>query len=515
MPPENNSEQTPNYQGQISLVGLWIQGRNETVDVRNNFEGMILFENMFEPALTGELIINDLHDICNNLPLVGEEIIYLDLKIPSEDNPTILVPPFQCYSVEEIKGSGADGLNKKWWKLSFTTYAYIAGKWKDGHLGGGEFSGPIHEFVKMLIDGNEEFILGTGVGEEYNREIEETSNNIYYHTQYADYKRLRKDGPQNIFELINQCAENSTHKENQSAANFHFWQDLFGWKFKSIESLMDQEPVKIFCETVSADGVAPDACSRLDSQIINAPVVIDGGNQLKLGRRGAFASRFHYYRPRIDIESNPNWMISSIDTFYYKVNCRFIDRFPAAIYGFRRAGDGEDTHRWHYAFAEVYLEYDYETHTPSFRIKPLSENPIRSSVEFTEEGPVVAEDPFFIPAHNTMEIGNDNDWDYDKQRGWEAPGMRIDTKMWKESCFKIQPIRGSLPAHALDGILNNTQEDVEDISDNMEVARSFPIVEMKIYKDVNNQPHYFFAAENAADGECDPEDTMGECNLQS
>ena len=186
MPPENNSEQTPNYQGQISLVGLWIQGRNETVDVRNNFEGMILFENMFEPALTGELIINDLHDIGNNLPLVGEEIIYLDLKIPSEDNPTILVPPFQCYSVEEIKGSGADGLNKKWWKLSFTTYAYIAGKWKDGHLGGGEFSGPIHEFVKMLIDGNEEFILGTGVGEEYNREIEETSNNIYYHTQYAD-----------------------------------------------------------------------------------------------------------------------------------------------------------------------------------------------------------------------------------------------------------------------------------------------------------------------------------------
>ena len=297
-----------------------------------------------------------------------------------------------------------------------------------------------------------------------------------------------------------------------------FYQDMYGWKFKSIESMMDGDSVEVFCENVYADGVADSGlCGLKSRQIIGRPKIIKMGNRLELASRGAWSSMFNYSPPRIDVEKYPYWMVSSIETFYYKVNCRFLDRFPAAIVGFKRASKSVDenpewdVHRWHYAFAEVYLEYNYETHTPMFRIKPLSENPIRSNIKFTEEGIEEQEDVFYEPAHNTMEIGNDGYYDNGSRTGWEAPGVRIDTKMWEESCFKIQPIRGSHPMRGGEG--NNTDEDDDWdwVDDNVYPMGYWPIVDMKIYKDVEGQPHYFFTAENSADGECSEADANGDC----
>jgi len=108
-----------------------------------------------------------------------------------------------------------------------------------------------------------------------------------------------------------------------------------------------------------------------------------------------------------------------------------------------------------------------------------------------------------------MEMGNDNWFNYDERKGWEAPGMRIDTKMWEESCFKIQPIRGSFPYESTPN--NTIGPMVSEIGDDDEVREKFPVVDMKIYKDVDGKPHYFFTAANAADGECNPEDADGDC----
>jgi len=503
------------FQGQIKIKNLLIVSRNGVIfDVleKEALDEIVIYEDMFEPCLSGKMVITDQKDYANNIPLVGEEMLILDVEV--EDGGEILVPAMSVYSVEEIKGKDSDAVGTRWWALRFSAWNYVATKWKAEHLLE-DFEGPVHEFVQKLYDGAKEtFEAANGQEDKYLIDIEPTSNNIVYKNQYVDYPSLRQDGPKNVITLINQCAENATHKTNKSAANFLFWQDIFGWKFKSIESLMDQDTVKVYCESVQLDGAGElGPCGLRDSQIIDNPKIIDMGNRLQLARDGMYASMMRYSPPRVDVEKNPYWMVSGIETFYYKVNCRFLDRFPAAIVGFKST---EDVHRWHYAFAEVYLEYNYNTHRPVFKVKPMSENPIRSSVEFTEDGAVNI-DEFGHPAHNTMEMGNDGWWCNEgpcgggapPRIGWEAPGVRIDTKMWEESCFKIQPIRGS----AVAGPGNNTDEESFYVEDGLEVNKWFPVVEMKIYKDVEGQPHYFFTAENATDGECEEQDGE-DCNLQ-
>ena len=495
------------FQGQLKFKTLTIQGRNFTFDVikEKALEALTIFEDMFKPSLSGAMIIRDEYDWGNQIPLIGEEHIILDIEV--EDTGTLYVPPFTIYSVKEIK---RDEPATRYWELRFSTYNHLATKWSDKHLYE-DFEGPIHEFVQKLYDSaKEDFEVATGQGDEYTLDVEPTGNNIVYKHQYAEYPSLRIDGPRNVHTLINQCAENATHKDNANAANFVFYQDMYGWKFKSIESMMDGDSVEVFCENVYGDGVADSGiCGLKSRQIIGRPKIVKMGNRLELANKGAWSSMFNYSPPRIDAEKYPYWMVSSIETFYYKVNCRFLDRFPAAIVGFKRT---DDIHRWHYAFVEVYLEYDYENHVPIFKIKPLSENPIRSNIKFTEEGIEEQEDVFYEPAHNTMEIGNDAWYDNEQRIGWEAPGVRLDTKMWEESCFKIQPIRGSAPWN-VEG--NNTTEDFEIPSDTMLeqdiVNGRFPVVDMKIYKDVEGQPHYFFTAENSADGECSEEDANDDC----
>ena len=503
------------YQGQVEFKTFIIRGRNFDFNVLKEkaLEALTIFEDMFKPSLSGTMVVRDEIDWGNQLPFVGEETLFLDIEV--KDTGIIQVPPLSIYSVKEIK---RDEPATRYWELSFSSYGHVGGKWNDSHLYE-DFEGPIHEFVQKLYDGaKEDFEDSIGEGEEYGLEIEETGNNIVYKNQYAEYPSLRIDGPRDVHTLINQCAENATNKDNPNAVNFMFYQDMYGWKFKSIESMMDGDSVEVFCENVYADGVADSGlCGLKSRQIIGRPKIIKMGNRLELASRGAWSSMFNYSPPRIDVEKYPYWMVSSIETFYYKVNCRFLDRFPAAIVGFKRASKSvdenpeSDVHRWHYAFAEVYLEYNYETHTPMFRIKPLSENPIRSNIKFTEEGIEEQEDVFYEPAHNTMEIGNDGYYDNNQRLGWEAPGVRIDTKMWEESCFKIQPIRGSHPMRGGEG--NNTDEDDDWdwVDDNVYPMGYWPIVDMKIYKDVEGQPHYFFTAENSADGECNEDDANDDC----
>ena len=506
----------PDYPAQIEIYNMnlhGMRGEGGSIDLLkyNSFSGnseLVLYENMFDGPLTGKVIIQDRYNLGARLPLVGEEWIELDLRVPGQDETILRVPPLYVYSA--IEWHDNDGLTTiGGWELSFSTYGNVAGKWNTEHLRE-EFIGPINELVEKIFEGAWEFSAGIGEGEEYQPEIEETSNKVWYRPQYNEYSRLRKDGPQKNVVLMNQLAENAVHKENQNAANFFFWQDIYGWKFKSIETLLEQEPKKIYCDSVSLDSAnsAGGECSKINNIIHNiTPIMV--ANQMDLAQSGAYASTFNYYRPRINVEENPYWMISGVDSFYYKTNCQFKDRFPAAIYGFQSTQDPD--HRWHYAFAEVYLEYDYESHTPLFKIKPLDQNPIRSSIEFTEDGPSDRGDHFFEPVHNTMEMGNDNEEKIGR-RGWEAPGMRIDTKMWEESCFKIQPIRGSDP-HLSSTPPNDTRGPMvsEDWSDGDDVREKFPVVDMKIYKDVEGKPHYFFTAANAADGECNPEDADGDC----
>ena len=122
-------------------------------------------------------------------------------------------------------------------------------------------------------------------------------------------------------------------------------------------------------------------------------------------------------------------------------------------------------------------------------------------------------DTFGRAAFNTMEQGNDGIIDYENRQGWESPGYRLDSKLWEGSCQKIQPIRGSFEGSQInnEGHLNNVKRHVTEAipNDNESCINKYPIVDMKIYWDQENEPHYFFTSANAVDGECSEDD--GDC----
>jgi len=536
----SKNEQTYNDQTQVHTVEIQTS-EGDVIDLmpsdtsRIYFSSLDLYESMFAPCVAGKLIITDFTNDASSVQWNGNEIIYFSFISPTTGD-VIEEAEFYAYSVNpiEIENNTASRM----FEFSFACKELISTNWNDDHLQeDAEFMGKISDFVSKLT-----VPMGT-------TEIEETQNQIWYRPQYADYPAIRKDGPQTRLDLLHQLAENAVHLENQDAVNFVFYQDLFGggrWNFVSIEELLKRDPVKKFYRYVFSEsdidirGEVPNDSARIKTVVYNKKI-----NLLDLVQTGAFSSVYSYFKPKIDEDKVSLWFTNNSKKFYYKVNCRFKDRFPAAIVGWEQMEEG--IARWKYAFVEVYLEFDFEENKPLFKVKPLDQNPIRSNIQYIkpedtdengeiDEGPIEETESWFTnPMYNTIETGNDGVFNYDdeeREKGYESPGINISSLLWENSCFRIQPIRGSYP-HGYDikgpiTIEDQENPDNEDgdnfvIEDDMNITGMFPVVDVKIYwggkKENENEegeengglkPYYFFSASNVVDGECsDYEDSEG------
>lgn len=537
-------------------------------------------EDMFAPSLSGILTINDFVDFASKLPLKGNELLWIQIEGPDSEEEVIDLPPFHIYAVEEQNTSLSNAKSFACYfasrDLTFTTYdqthlyqdgtsrvpidvggeANIGNPFVDNIISGDtetseiedgegqlvyqgdspEFSGYIHEFVQVLLNENPEFDAMI-YDDPLIERVEPTTNKIWYRPQADEYKSLRKDGPQKFLNLISQLAENAYNEETNSA-NYVFYQDLNKWNFKSINKMIEEgteesgdvpDEKKYTFSLEIAGGAKPGTDIRNNILEITRTKRAD---HISLLKSGALISNFSYYRPRINIDKYPVWFSQDIRRYYYRVNCQWRSTFPAAIVGYEQIEKG--VAQWRYSFAEVYLVFDYEIKKPSFKIKPIDKGGVRSWIGYG--GEAGASGPYWIyrdqntdpplydffgrPAFNTMETGNDGYFDYKDRVGWESPGVRIDSRLWEEGCFKIQPIRGSMGIAPNDPgaqtafdqtILNNVEElspdkgfgILDNVQDDAEVNGIYPVVDMRIYWDQEDRPQYFFTASNATDGECE------------
>jgi hypothetical protein len=528
-----DNEQKRDNETQIDYLGIQTS-QGDVIDLMPDahpleisFSSLDIYESMFAPCLAGKLVIEDYSNIASTLEWTGNEIITFGFKSPVSGDVTS-ESEFYVYSVDVIDLPNNNTTGRAF-EFSFACKELVSTNWKDDHLQeDAEFMGPISEFVEKLTNP-----MGP-------TDIEETQNQIWYRPQYADYSSIRKDGPQKRLDLLHQLAENAIHLENQHAVNFVFYQDLFKgghWNFVSIEELLKRKPVKnfyryILSETLDPDigGEVPDDAARITDIIYSKKI-----NLLDLAQTGALSSMYSYFKPKIDENKVSLWFTTNSKKFYYKVNCKFRDRFPAAVVGWEQMDEG--VARWRYAFVEVYLEFDFENKKPIFKVKPFDQNPIRSNIKYVkpedttddgeiDTGPIEqTEDWFENPMYNSMETGNDGKFSYEenpleRDLGYEAPGINISSLLWEQSCFRIQPIRGSYPyGYDIKGPLTfEDQDDVDTgepfvLEDDMDITGMFPVVDVKIYwggekegeevvDDGGYKPYYFFSASNVTDGEC-------------
>ena len=532
------------YDGQISYAEIVTDSGSKQIG--SEILKLSLFENMFEPCLSGTVAVRDMIGWAESIDLRAGAFLILEFTTPNSAGEGTRT--FCCdMRVTDVLNLPLDGtaqgvMQGKSYVISFCDASFAEGNYYLDHLEIRDtenddesdtelapvdpkyFKGKISDFLKKVLDSNS-VLKGP---EEPN--IEETGNNIYYVPDQGDYSVLRKDGEQRPFELIGQLAENAINKDNPNAVNFYFWQSIDKkWNFRSIESLIQNK--EIF-QTYRGGAISGNENEK--SRIINI-ANIRYNDLLSLQNNGGLASTMRFYRPRPDVEKYKIWYDGDIDTVYFRVNCRVKDHFPAAIFGFQQIEKGFA--EWRYAWAEVYLTFDYTNNSPMWNITPIETGRLRSWVvhEIDPDNPEDGVVPFVIngdysdvdifarPAFNTMEQGNDSYYDYEKRRGWEAPGYRLDTELWEDSCMKIQPIRGSFcineaiePEGDEPKMKNNvielwakcfdTFESITTDLDDFSALGSFPIVDMKVYYGDNEEPHYFFTAANAVDGECDEED---------
>ena len=507
--------QTIQYQ---SILVSKIDGDSIDLISTDAFEGLVIYEDMTAPCMTAKLIFKDLAGQFDEIVKLGKTIVTVNVGDASTDP---RIPDFYGYeftSYQDIKYPA-----QKMWEVSCVTLDYMQQQSSTKHLEltdedmweSDDWMIPVHEYVEKLHYGHDTDNLASSQMN-YQLVTDPTSNSVWYKPNIErESESLRRDVDRNISELIEQAAENACDASNPNAVNFFYWQGMEQWNFRSVEQISKESPVKTY-------SVTPTYAKDVESDVnVLIPPKAFSLNEIDLLDAGGLFATMQYSIPKIRDSLKKDWYSGNIKTYYYRTNCSQRTNFPAAIVGFNPVSEqeGPNPHQWQYAFVEVYMEWDVESKQASFKVKPLDQFPIRSSIKFVERDPEEDRDAsvedtgdyFTEPAYNLVEYGNDGIYDFDTREGWESPGFRVDTQLWEESCMKLQPIRGSEPKSAGDFVNSTNVQTLADtsmFSDDVEVNKKFPIVDMKIYwnkvdgSEEVSKPHYFFSITNTTDGEC-------------
>ena len=73
------------YVGEFQLEELHIvlASRIKPFNIKGNFNGLILYEDIFEPVLSGDLLITDPISLSTLGPITGQEELLIKLKTPT------------------------------------------------------------------------------------------------------------------------------------------------------------------------------------------------------------------------------------------------------------------------------------------------------------------------------------------------------------------------------------------------------------------------------------------------
>lgn len=72
---------------------------------------------------------------------------------------------------------------------------------------------------------------------------DETFNSIWLKYDPSSYPWSKLSSSSRLSQVMNYICEYACYYENQNAVNFFFWEDLFNWNFRCIESLVQEDPV--------------------------------------------------------------------------------------------------------------------------------------------------------------------------------------------------------------------------------------------------------------------------------
>lgn len=233
---DNRSSNDLRFAGDVTVDYIIITSltTGNTLNVTNQVLTVNIYEDLFSPFITGNLILSDSLDLINIFPMMGEEIITLRISTPTLNNDTCIQGIFYIYKMsdrEEIADSN------RVYQLHFISKEAIT---DINTKISKSYSGKISDIVKDILTSDEGLELHEGDIKNY--VIEDTSNHIKYVSNYWNPVK-------NLFFLTDHA------KNIGDNSVFVFFENRNGFNFRSLDGLNQGEVIEEFYQDNSDDSI--------------------------------------------------------------------------------------------------------------------------------------------------------------------------------------------------------------------------------------------------------------------
>lgn len=224
------TQDSNNKAGSVSIDEVFIISRN---NVEYNIKDIVieinLFEDMYQPCLTGNVQVSDGHDLINLLPIVGEELIRIKLSTPSFPAGDCLYKTFKIYAITDKTPVMTD-------TTQVFTIHFIS---QEGFLDSafpiqGTFTGNVNDVASSIFNKYIQLPRNTKDGVELDGNTEllltDTTKNV-----------IQFNSPNwTAFKCINYVAARSLRTDNDGS-NFVFFETNKTFVFGSVQELIDMQ----------------------------------------------------------------------------------------------------------------------------------------------------------------------------------------------------------------------------------------------------------------------------------
>lgn len=232
---ESNSTKELARAGDVNISEVVIISRSGTeFDIKNIVAEINIFEDMFSPIMTGNIVISDGSDLINTLPIIGEELIRLRIGTPTFEDDDEIYKTFKIYAITDKTAIFSD-------RTQAYTLHFIS---QEGYIDSiarvnGTFSGNTNDVVSRLFDSFVKMARNTVDGVESRNETELT---LLDNTKNIITFNSPSWSP---FKCINYVASRSLRDDNYGS-NFVFFETNKGFVFGSIQELIDMQTKQDF-----------------------------------------------------------------------------------------------------------------------------------------------------------------------------------------------------------------------------------------------------------------------------
>ena len=249
--------------GEINIRRFDLRSNNgKILDLSAIVYDMTLYEDIFSNTMSGYLLIQDSLDLINTLPIIGEEILYIDIQTPSLVQS--IIKEFYVYKLSELvqnKRSSTYLLHFCSLELISSTNSKISKSFK------GNITKTIQEIFTNKV---------YGLGSEKKIDFDATANDYSFVAPYWS-----------PMQTINWLTTKSLNKRGIS--NFLFYENNKEYKYTSIDSLLSAPIARdyVLSDVNSTTAIGGDIEKRYSFvELVEMPVTFDYMRNLSAGMYG-------------------------------------------------------------------------------------------------------------------------------------------------------------------------------------------------------------------------------------